>query len=161
MKRALEDREAPRSGLRLSRGFGGGAPIVIVMTVTLFVARCGSCKSNAAPDAGVVANASASTTPSATPAPLSLPMAADHDAAGNVYVAGFVAARSAVNLSRFDDHGRLLWSVDAISELGFSSDAHVDVVAGQDGANVMWRGLQSKKRARITQWVSSDGAVSG
>ena len=80
----------------------------------------------------------------------SLPMAADHDAAGNVYVAGFVAARSTVSVSRFDDHGRLAWSVDALTDLGFSSDAHVDVVAGQDGANVIWRGLQNKKRARIT-----------
>ena len=160
MKRALEDREAQRSGLRLSRGFGGGAPIVIVL---LFLARCGSCKSNAAPDAGsaTVASASASSRPVATPAPLSLPMAADHDAAGNVYVAGFVAARSAVNLSRFDDQGRLVWSVDALADLGFSSDAHVDVVAAQDGANVIWRGLQNKKRARIAQWVSSDGSVTG
>jgi hypothetical protein len=135
----------------------------VVIASTVFLARCGSCKSNAAPDAGTSANASASapTGPAATPAPLSLPMAADHDAAGNVYVAGFVSARSAVNLSRFDDHARLVWSVDAISALGFSSDAHVDVVAGQDGANVIWRGLQNKKRVRITQWVAADGNVTG
>jgi len=127
----------------------------------LFLARCGSCKSNATADAGPVATASASAKPAATPAPLSLPMAADHDAAGNVYVAGFVAARSAVNLSRFDDKGVLAWSVDALTDLGFSGDAHVDVVAGQDGANVIWRGLQHKKRVRIAQWVASDGAVAG
>jgi hypothetical protein len=133
------------------------------IVATLFLARCGSCSScngHAAADAGA-ASASASAKPSAVAAPLSLPMAADHDAAGNVYVAGFVAARSAVNLSRFDDHGRLSWSVDAVSELGFSSDAHVDVVASPDGANVIWRGLQNKKRARVAQWVSGDGSVSG
>jgi hypothetical protein len=128
----------------------------------LFLARCGSCKSNAASDAGsTVASASASAQrPAATPAPLSLPMAADHSGI-NVYIAGFVAARSAINLSRFDDQGRLMWSVDAISELGFSSDAHVDVVASQDGANVIWRGLQNKKRVRIAQWVTGEGVVTG
>jgi hypothetical protein len=131
------------------------------LVALMFLARCGSCKSNNTVDAGAaVASASAGHL-GATPAPLSLPMAADHDAAGNVYVAGFVVARSAVNLSRFDDQGRLAWSVDTLSDLGFSSDAHVDVVAGQDGANVIWRGLQHKKRARVTQWVSADGAVTG
>lgn len=134
----------------------------LAIVSTLFVAHCGSCKSTPAPDGGsAVASASASTRPAATPAPLSLPMAADHDASGNVYVAGFVAARSAVSLSRFDDGGRLVWSVDAMSDLGFSSDAHVDVVAGQEGANVIWRGLQTKKRVRLTQWVAADGTVSG
>lgn len=132
----------------------------ILIASTLLLARCGSCKSNAAPDAGAPV-ASATAKPVATPAPLSLPMAADHDAAGNVYVAGFVAARSAVNLSRFDDQGRLAWSVDALPDLGFSSDAHVDLVAGQEGANVIWRGLQNKKRVRVAQWVASDGTVTG
>ncbi len=132
------------------------------IVLTLFLARCGSCKANNTTDASAsVTSASASAKPAATPAPLSLPMAADHDAAGNVYIAGFVVTRSAVNLSRFDDQGRLVWSVDALSDLGFSSDAHVDVVASQDGANVIWRGLQHKKRARVTQWVASDGSVTG
>jgi hypothetical protein len=135
--------------------------ILIAGAAAILLARCGSCKSNAASDGGALATASASSRPVATPAPLSLPMAADHDAAGNVYIAGFVAARSAVNLSRFDDQGRLAWSVDALSDLGFSSDAHVDVVAGQEGVNVIWRGLQHKKRARVAQWVASDGAVTG
>ena len=131
---------------------------VMPIVGALFLAHCGSCKSTAATDAGAVATTSASA-PNATPAPLSLPMAADHDAAGNVYVAGFVSARSAVALSRFDAQGRLVWSVDALVDLGFSSDAHVDVVAGQDGANVIWRGLQNKKRVRVTQWVSAEGSV--
>ena len=75
---------------------------VLGIALTLLLARCGSCKSNAAPDAGAAVASASASTPAATPAPLSLPMAADHDAAGNVYIAGFVAARSAVNLSRFD-----------------------------------------------------------
>jgi len=135
---------------------------VMAIVLTPFLARCGSCKSSSAPDAGAaVTSASASTRPAATPAPLSLPMAADHDPSGSVYVAGFVAARSAVNVSRFDEQGHLVWSVDALSDLGFSSDAHVDVVAAKEGANVIWRGLQHKKRARVTQWVSGEGAVTG
>jgi hypothetical protein len=75
-----------------------------------------------------------------------------------VYVAGFVAARSAVNVSRFDDKGRLVWNTDAIADLGFSSDAHVDAVAAPGGVLVIWRGLQHKKRTRVAQWVKDDGA---
>ena len=84
-------------------------------------------------------------------------MAADHDRAGNVYVAGFVAARGAANLSRFDDKGRLTWTIDAIDALSFSTDAHIDVVGTSSGAVVVWRGLRQGKRARVMRYVDGTG----
>ncbi len=135
---------------------------LLLVALSFGVARCNSCKSNASNDAGTPSasgSASAAAGPSAVPAALSLPIAADHDANGNVYVAGFVAARSSVNLSRFDDHGTLQWAVDAMTGIGFSSDAHVDVVATPHGAVVVWRGIREKKRTRVARFVTDAGAT--
>ena len=130
----------------------------VTVGMSLAAARCGSCKSSApASDAG--AGPAASAAPAVPSAPLSLPLAADHDSSGNVYVAGFVAARNVVDLSRFDDRGRLTWNADALANLGYSSDAHVDVVATPAGAAVVWRGIQNGKRTRVAGWVGADGKV--
>jgi hypothetical protein len=136
---------------------------IVLAGVSLGVASCGSCKSTSTTDGGASsASASASAPhPSAASAPLSLPIAADHDASGAVYVAGFVAARSTVSLSRFDDRAALEWSVDAIANLGFSADAHVDVVATTHGAVVVWRGIRDGKRTRVARFVSDAGAPTG
>jgi hypothetical protein len=131
-----------------------------MVVVTLGATSCGSCKhGDGASDTGSDGLA-AMVGATATPAPLSLPIAADHDPAGHVYVAGFVAARGAANVSRFDEQGRLEWSTDALDALTFSSDAHLDVIAAPGGAVVTWRGLRSGKRSRgIGRWVGGDGKV--
>ena len=131
---------------------------VLALGVSLAAARCGSCKSKApAPaDAAPPAPSAASNVP---PAPLSLPMAADHDRNGDVYVAGFVAAREVIDLSRYDAQGRLAWNGDALTNVAYSADAHVDVVATPDGAVVVWRGLHGGKRGRVAGFVAADGKV--
>jgi hypothetical protein len=133
---------------------------VLALAVSIASARCSSCKSTAAGDAGPpLASASASATPHATPAALSLPMAADHDASGGVWVAGFVAARNAINVSRFDAQGRLVASIDALASLKWSADAHVDVIAAARGALVVWRGIREGKRTRVAQWLNDDATL--
>ena len=112
-------------------------------------------------DGGVASTADAGDPPNASSAPLSLPMAADHDSRGNVYVVGFVAARGAANVSRFDEHARLMWNVDALDTLTYSSDAHVDVVAAPHGAVVVWRGIRAGKRTRVARYVGDDGKPDG
>ena len=135
---------------------------ILAMCVSLGVTSCNSCKSSTAADATPPSSDAATAThPSASPAPLSLPFAADHDPSGYVYVAGFVSARSAVSLSRFDEHGVLQWASDAITSLGFSTDAHVDVVASSHGATVVWRGIREGKRTRVARYVSDAGAAAG
>ena len=130
---------------------------VLALAVSIASARCSSCKSNATADAGPsIASASASNVPHATPAALSLPMAADHDALGGVWVAGFVAARNAINVSRFDARGRLVANIDALTGLKWSADAHVDTIAATRGALVVWRGIREGKRTRVAQWVNDD-----
>ena len=132
----------------------------MVAIVLLGVASaCGSCKHGATTDAGASPGASQGAAAPAVPAPLSLPIAADADPSGHVYVAGFVAARGAVSLSRFDDTGRLVWAVDALDGLSFSSDAQIDVVSTPRGATVAWRGLRHGKRTRSARWVGDDGKV--
>ena len=50
---------------------------------------------------------------------------------------------------------------DALTGLKFSSDAHVDVLAAQKGALVVWRGIREGKRARVAQWIGESVAPSG
>src|SRR6185312_6434810 len=132
------------------------APVFFVVAAVGFL-RCGSCKSNPTSDAGPTASASAA--PAVPGAPLSLPIAADHDGDGNVYVAGFVATRAAVVVARYDASGRLAWNADAFGSLAWSSDAHLDVIGASGGAVVVWRGVQNGKRTRSGVWVDHDGKV--
>ncbi|HEY1957059.1 MAG TPA: hypothetical protein VGH28_15675 [Polyangiaceae bacterium] len=133
------------------------ARVFVFVSASAGLLRCGSCKSSAATDAAPSAAASAA--PAIPGAPLSLPINADHDSDGNVYVAGFVAARGAVVVARYESSGRLDWNADAFGSLGWSSDAHVDVVGATGGAVVVWRGIQNGKRTRTAVWVSRDGKV--
>ena len=127
----------------------------VLLATSLAAARCGSCKSKAPAPADAAPSAS-SVVSNVPPAPLSLPMSADHDRAGNVYVAGFVAARGVVDLSRFDEHG-LAWNVDALPDVKYTSDAHVDVIGADGGAVVVWRGIHAGKRTRTAAWVDGSG----
>lgn len=131
---------------------------IVLLGVSLGAARCGSCraKDHAPVDAAQPTASAVTRVPSA---PLSLPVAADHDHSGNVYVAGLVAARGVIDLSRFDPSGRLVWNADALDQVAYSADAHLAVLATPDGAAVVWRGLRGGKRSRIAGWVSPDGKV--
>ncbi len=124
----------------------------------MLLGGCGSCRSSATSDAGATTTPEAEAKPSAVSAPLSLPIAADHDRAGAIYVAGLVAARGVVNLSRFEPPGmQLVWSVDVLDSLTYSSDAHIDVVGAARGAVVVWRGLRDGKRTRVGRYIGGDG----
>jgi len=136
----------------------------LALVAACSMAGCSSCSHRPSGDGGVQAagdGATASAGPPATPAPLSLPIAADHDAKGNVYVAGFVAARGAISLSRFDDSGRLLWAVDVLGGLAFSPDERLDVMATSRGPVVAWHGLADGGRSRVARLVSEDGKLQG
>jgi hypothetical protein len=131
------------------------APSRIALAALLMcgAASCGSCRKGA-----TQGDASADSSPlTVTPSALSLPIAADHDPSGRVYVAGLVAADHSVGVSLFDATGHLVWAQGALDNLWFSSDAHLDVVAATHGAVVVWRGLRNGKRVRIARWIGDDG----
>ncbi len=135
---------------------------------------CGSCKGSEPPraeeqaEAGGASAASVSAAPAASgaapsgggPAPLSLPIAADL-AGGAVYVAGLVAARHAVNVSRYLTDGTLQWTIDAVPDVDWSADAEVEAVASSGGVAVVWRGPQKGKPVRRMQVVGADGRPAG
>jgi hypothetical protein len=131
-------------------------PFRFASLALLGLASCNSCRRDAVND-GASTEASPVLRAAVTSAALSLPIAADHDPVGRVYVAGYVAQDNTVDVSLFDAQARLMWHAPALDSLSFTSDAHVDVVAAPHGVVVIWRGLRHGKRTRVARWVADDG----
>lgn len=137
-----------RTALLLALSFMGG------------VSGCSGCGKTTTADSvdasGVAPSAVPSVTasPAGAPLPLSLPFAAAVGPSGGIYVAGLVVARGVVGVSRYDQSGNVVWSVDALSDVAWAPDAEVHVLANANGVGVIWRGMRSK--ALVRQMVLLD-----
>ena len=90
----------------------------------------------------------------------SSPIAAAHAKDGAVFFAGFVAARNAFAVTRIEKDNLVAWSVDALTDLRWSTDADVQVFAAPDGgAYVVGRGIRNKKFTREIVSITTDGKL--
>ena len=79
----------------------------------------------------------------------SSPIAAAHAKGGAVFFAGYVAARNAFAITRIEKNNLVAWTVDAVTDVRWSTDADVHVFAAPDGgAYVVGRGIRNKKFIR-------------
>lgn len=129
--------------------------------VSLLVASgCHSCGSGG--EAGKVDGApssSASAQPLAAngkPSALSLPFASAM-AKDGIYVAGLVAERKAINLSRYTLDGRVEWSIDVLDDVRWTSTSELWVFAGEGGEVVALRGQRGDKSVQIARSVDATG----
>jgi hypothetical protein len=121
---------------------------------------CGHASSNATADASAAATSSAGATAPNANAIFSGPVAAAHAQNGAVFFAGYVVARNAFTLTRIESGGLVAWTVDAITDIKWSTDAEVHVFAAPGGgAYVTGRGIRNKKFVREIASISADGKL--
>jgi len=97
-----------------------------------------------------------------TAADLSAPVGAAHAPGGAVLVAGLVAARHVIALSRIEPSGAIAWTRDVLGGIGWMPDADVRVYAAPDGgALVTVRALRDGKPARALVGVDPAGQPRG
>jgi hypothetical protein len=117
---------------------------------------CSSCSSCSAPSA---ANGDAAITDAGlgnrAPAPLSLPIAAAATTDGAVIVAGLVAARKAVIAERHEGD-RVTWVVDAQTDVTWSADLELRVVADSAGGAAI---VVRSSASRLVHPVDKDGKI--
>ncbi|MEO8878743.1 MAG: hypothetical protein ABI461_24345 [Polyangiaceae bacterium] len=90
----------------------------------------------------------------------SAPVAAAHQKDGIVFFGGYVVARNAFALTRLDPGGLVAWTVDAITDVHWSTDTDIHVFASPDGgAYVIARGIRNKKFVREIVAVGADGKL--
>ena len=107
-----------------------------------------------------VASSSASLSRLLGPAIFSAPIAASHGGGGDVYFAGLIAARNVFELTKIQPDGSTAWSVDAVSDVHWSSDADVRVFASPNsGAFVLGRGTRGGKLVREIVSVDASGKI--
>ena len=138
---------------------------VLVLSAVLAFAGCTCNRTSreAAGDGGApLAAASSMVTKTSGPAIFSAPIAASHGAGGVVYFAGLVAARNVFELTKIEPDGSTAWSVDAVSDVHWSSDSDVHVFASPDrGAFVLGRGTRGGKLVREIANVDPSGKLRG
>lgn len=123
----------------------------LVALVPLFVlSGCNSCgsKTTATEASAPSASASVAAPTTATAPELSLPIGGDVAPDGSVYVAGFVAARKAIVLARYDAAGTLVSVGDAFSGAEWASGTELRVFSGTRGAAVAFRGVVATKQGQ-------------
>ncbi|MGH7282896.1 MAG: hypothetical protein ACRELY_15335 [Polyangiaceae bacterium] len=121
---------------------------------------CNRTSSGVAGGEGGAASASAAVSRAQGPAIFSAPIAASHGAAGVVYFAGLVAARNVFELTKIQPDGSTAWSVDAVSDVHWSSDSDVRVFASPGGgAFVLGRGTRGGKLVREIVSVDASGKL--
>ncbi len=127
----------------------GVRPLVALVPL-LVLSGCNSCGSKTTPTEGGASSASASATAAstATPPELSLPIGGDVAPDGSVYVAGFVAARKAIVLARYDAAGALVSVGDAFTAAEWASGTELRVFSGTRGAAVAFRGVVATKQGQ-------------
>ncbi len=130
------------------------------------VANLGGCKCGAEP--AVVTDAPSASSASMVPStgdagglPLSLPFASSRGPGGDIYVAGLVAARNVIGIARFDKLGKMVWSVDAFTDVAWTPDAEVRVLGAEAGVAVSWRGLRAKALVRQLVAIDQTGKIMG
>ena len=124
--------------------------------------RCGETSPSAPIDASPSAPASAAVPSAPTGAlPLSLPFAAARGPGGDVYVAGLVASRGVIAMGRLAPSGAVAWVADALTDVAWTPDAEVRVMASDTGLVVVWRGLRSKTLVRQAVAVDPQGKLRG
>lgn len=128
----------------------------------LTVSGCHSCSSEAGAEKsdGAPAISVAAPGDGATPSALSLPLAAAL-AKDAVYVAGLVAERKAINLSRYALDGRLQWSIDVLDDVRWTPTSELWAFAGEAGAAVSLRGRRGDKSVLLARSIDSTGKTIG
>lgn len=123
---------------------------------------CSHSSSSAGGEAGASSSASSSSgeVSNGGNAIFSAPVAAAHIKGGGIFFGGYVVARSAVALTRLAPGGLTSWTVDAVTDIRWSTDADVHVFAAPDGgAYVVARGIRNKKFVREIAAISADGIL--
>lgn len=92
---------------------------------------------------------------------MSLPFAASRGPDGDIYVAGLVVSRNAIDVARFDKKGTMTWSIDALTDVAWTPDAEVRVLAGDAGLTVSWRGMRAKALVRQLVAIDKTGKIIG
>ncbi|MEO7110051.1 MAG: hypothetical protein ABI183_06410 [Polyangiaceae bacterium] len=111
-------------------------------------------------EAGALATSSSAAVLPDKNAIFSAPISAAHAKDGAVFFAGFVAARNAFAITRIEKDGLVAWTVDAVADVRWSSDADVHVFASPDGgAYVAARGIRNKKFIREIAAITADGKL--
>ncbi len=105
------------------------------------------------------ATSSAAVLPDAN-AIFSAPIAAAHAKDGAAFFVGYVAARNTFAITRIEKNNLVAWTLDAISDVHWSTDADVHVFAAPDGgAFVVGRGIRNKKFIREIVAITADGKL--
>jgi len=131
----------------------------VVMVSLWYASGCHSCGPGG--DAGKVdgapsASASVPSAASGKPSALSLPFASalGKDA---IFVAGLVAERKTINLSRYTLDGRVEWSIDVLDDVRWTSTSQLWVFAGEGGVVAALRGQRGEKSVQIARSVDAAG----
>ena len=74
-----------------------------------------------------------------------------------IYVAGLVADRKVINLSRYTLDGRIEWSVDVLDDVRWTSTSELWAFAGEGGVAVALRGQRGEKSGLVARSVSASG----
>ena len=145
----------------MSTAFAGSTARLCLLAWVVGTAACRGC----AQSPGSPPDAVAPTLPAAASAeavlvpglPLSRPFAPALGPAGDVYVAGLVAARGVVGVARMTPSGEVVWVRDAISQVAWSLDAEVGLHASARGVAVTWRGMRERAPVRLVALFDKDG----
>lgn len=138
------------------------SPVFVALALAFAGCTCNrSAPTNGAVDAAVARDPFPSTAATG-PAVFSSPIAAAHVGKGAVYFVGLVAARNVYELTRVEPNGTASWSIDALSDIKWSSDAEVKVFASPGGgAFVLGRGMRSGQLVRELVNVDAAGKIIG
>ncbi len=118
----------------------------VLLAVPFVASGCSSCgKSGGAPAADAAPVVSSAVGATVAAPELSLPIGADVAPDGAIWVAGYVAARKAVVVTRHDASGNATALGDAFTEVDWSTGSEVRVFTGAKGVAVAFRGTVSGK----------------
>lgn len=134
----------------------------LFLALFLTVSGCHSCSSGADSEKsdGALAISVATPDAAATPSALSLPLAAAL-AKDAVYVAGLVAERKVISLSRYALDGRMQWSIDVLDDVRWTPTSELWVFAGESGIAVSLRGRRGDKSVLLARSIDPTGKTIG
>ncbi|HEX7665549.1 MAG TPA: hypothetical protein VF407_13580 [Polyangiaceae bacterium] len=136
--------------------------VFVALALAFAGCTCNKSKTDGTSIDAATANGPFPTSTPTGPAIFSSPIAAAHVGKGAVYFVGLVAARGVYELTRVEPNGTAAWSIDAMSDVKWSSDAEVKVFASPGGgAFVLGRGMRSGKLVRELVNVDGTGKIVG
>lgn len=135
-------------------GLGLVAALVLGASVIWRCSRGPTAGGSGDPPARVEAAERRSVAPRA-PSGISAPIAAAH-VAGDVIVAGLDVSSRAIRVQRIDAEDHIVVDRLALSDVAWSSDAELKIVASAEGVALTWRGLRSGKLVRELAMLGPD-----